>query len=661
MAADASSEVEVLLQFLDLGDYVSAFEQNEVRDVETLLLLTENDVKELVPSIGARRKLVTWMELENQQTHQDPHQQHNHFQPDPPQRQHPAGLSCSQPAPVHRQQVPAKIKTSWQEIQTNHFSRMKRVPHQSSQRREPTVEELFKMQQTVDEQGMEEMHTKYHVQVHGAGIPELKGSFKDLLFGAWKVLKNIETCRFIQPTPVQQYAISCCREGRDLIGVSQTGTGKTAAFLLPILSTLEVILVGNVGKPRGGNGLILSPTRELATQTYDECRKFASGTQITMVLLVGGEPMRLQIGKMREGAHLWHATPARLVDLLMQMETYDLQAMRYFVLDEADQMLQDGSQSATLRFLLEGFNIPPPGQKQTLIFAATMSPELMECARKLLAEEIIVQTEMSSPPNIRHNVLLVPRNEKPAQLTYILRDLPRDAQVLIFVSHTTTVDHLEQYLRPSLPPGYRVAGLSSSRLPKDRQVAIQQFKQRNIQYLIGTDILARGLDFPDLGFVINFDMPRNVAEYIHRVGRTGRMNRQGTAISFFDRQSDGHLEQQLLSYLREMKQPLPQWANSTLDTSEHPVNLRGKGKQRPSNFPPATGPSTGPQPRHWGPHPPYQPEVQRAEPSSSSQYNARNNASVPFGGRGTGAGATGPSRRFHHGPRQHDHDQSIFD
>eukprot|EP00667_Euglena_gracilis_P005865 EG_transcript_5916 len=633
MEEAGESDVAILLEHLGLADYAFCFAENEVHDVETLLLLTETDLREIIPQIGARRKLLTWMA--HQSSAPAPTAPSPAEQPQEPPRQ-PGGRPpqdmppVSGTPPVQRGAPPPKFAASWQEIQAKHFSRMRKAAQPTAVRKEPTIEELFGLQQAVDEHNMQEMHQKFRVQVHGRAPPQAKGSFDELLTDAYRIQKNIKACNFVQPTPVQQYAIACCREGRDLIGLSQTGTGKTAAFLLPILSTLDVILekLGR-GQLAGGSGLILSPTRELATQTYDQCRKFAHGTQITMALLVGGEPIKLQMDKMQRGALLWHATPARLADLLVRTEYFNLQAVRYLVLDEADQLLQDPSHSATIALLLENFGIPPPGKKQTLVFAATLHESLIGFAQGLLFDEILVRTEPTAPLNIRHNIVPTSRKDKPSQLLRILNGLPRDAQVLIFVNSTATVDNLQRFLEPNMPTGYRVEGLSSWRTPAQRHVAIEQFKKRDLQYLIGTDILARGLDFPDLGYVVCYDLPRNIPEYVHRVGRTGRMNRQGIAFSLFDRQVDRALEQQLRLYLQEQRQAVPSWMTSTVDVQEHSwdnLPRRGYGKGQYST--PAARPrgynnaaASANEDRPWGPRAAHQPNGQPAYASSSSPHH----------------------------------------
>eukprot|EP00668_Euglena_longa_P011463 GGOE01013867.1.p1 GENE.GGOE01013867.1~~GGOE01013867.1.p1 ORF type:complete len:635 (+),score=117.65 GGOE01013867.1:268-1905(+) len=542
------------------------------------------------------------------------------------------------------------IQDRWEQLQSNFGPGW--VPRPSVQRNEPSVNELRNLQQTVDDQSLEEIQHRYSVEIHGLRPPRPAETFQQGLRGAPRVQQNIEACAFKRPTPVQQYAIACCRDGRDLIAMSQTGSGKTAAFLLPILSALEMILTQQWVS--SGCGLILSPTRELATQTYDECRKFACGVPITMALLVGGEPASQQMQKMRQGAHLWHATPGRLIDLLMRTQTWDLQFVKYLVLDEADLMLQ-GSHNTALTFLLDSFNLPPPGKRQTLIFAATLTPELVAYAKRLVDKELFIKSGRQGL-NIRHIVHDVPRAQKPMQLLATLRSLPSDTQVLIFVNHLDTVDYLEEFLTPHMPTGCRVAGNSSRRAPAHRQRVIQQFKQRDIQCLIGTDVLARGLDFPDLECVICYDLPRHIAEYVHRVGRTGRMNHCGTAISFFDRQVDASLEQQLLAHLREQGQELPEWAQFTVDVPEYPMAV-GPCQD---NAQWGTGSSSQPSAGTGGWHAPWQ-----ADSHLRSAHNGTWASSTIGPGQqrgGPGLVATGPSRRNRPGRAQEaDRDLISFD
>eukprot|EP00667_Euglena_gracilis_P005539 EG_transcript_5576 len=534
--------VSVLLAELGLHAYVDVFELNEVRDFETLYSLREADFKELVPPVALRRKLLLWIEQQQQR-------------PGPG-----AAASLSRPLASPA----AEIQERWRELQATYFQGMRQTAP-STRRNEPSIRELRGLQQPVNVELEREIQQHYEVTVHGDNPPQPAVTFEAGMRGAPRVRHNVEECGFRRPTPVQQYAIACCRNGRDLIALSQTGSGKTAAFLLPILAAMEQVLDAGC-TISGGAGLLLSPTRELATQTYDECRKFASGTSISMVLLVGGEPTEPQVRKVRQGAHLWHATPGRLVDILVKTQTWDLHFVKYLVLDEADLMFE-GSHHATLRLLLDQFNVPPPGWRQTLIFAATLNAQLVDYARRLMQEELLIQSE-NQRLNVQHFVHDVPRGEKNQRLLATLQSLPQDAHVLIFVNHRATVDQLEAFLTPKLPRSCRVAGDSSTQPPEHRHRVILQFKKKELQYLIGTDVLARGLDFPELQYVICYDLPWTIAEFVHRVGRTGRMGQRGTAISFFDRRVDQHLEQQLLAYLREQEQDLPEWGRFTMEMAD---------------------------------------------------------------------------------------------
>ena len=336
------------------------------------------------------------------------------------------------------------------------------------------------------------------------------------------ILLAIQKAGYIRPTPVQAAAIPKVMQGNDLIGIAQTGTGKTAAFVLPMLHRLA--MAHYKGKPRGVNTLILAPTRELAIQIMENIRAYGPHLPVRVAAIYGGVDEEAQIKSLHRGVHIIVATPGRLLDLIGRHKL-DFTALEMLVLDEADRMLHMG-------FLpdIETIVGKLPKRRQTLMFSATLSKEVESLARRFQYQPKTVQIGKRSNPadTVAQCVYEVPVHLKNALLLELLKQ-PEMKRVLVFTRMKDGADRLNEFLKAAQ---VKSAKLHSSRSQEQRLQALQDFKDGKAQVLVATDIVARGIDIDGVTHVVNFDFPVNPEDYIHRIGRTGRAEAQGVAISF---------------------------------------------------------------------------------------------------------------------------------
>ena len=338
-------------------------------------------------------------------------------------------------------------------------------------------------------------------------------TFDELLLKP-EILKAVKDAGYKTPMLIQSDAIPVALEGRDLIGCAQTGTGKTAAFVLPILQLM--------GKGRRPQALVLAPTRELAIQIGDSITRYAKYLPVKSTTIYGGVPLGPQIRTLRRGVDIVVATPGRLLDHVRR-GNISLKPVRFVVLDEADRMLDMG-------FLPDVEQIMQyvPARQQTMLFSATMPSEIRRLASRYMQEVVRIDAAPPATPasGITHRVYAVPRSLKNRLLIQLLQDEPvRSA--LIFTRTRRGADHLANYLeRKSLS----VARLHSDRTQGQRQRALKGFRNGQYKILVATDIAARGLDIPIVSHVFNYDLPENVDDYVHRSGRTARA--EGTGFAF---------------------------------------------------------------------------------------------------------------------------------
>jgi len=322
---------------------------------------------------------------------------------------------------------------------------------------------------------------------------------------------------YTHPTPIQAEAIPVVLAGRDLIGCASTGTGKTAAFLLPILQRLHG---GTRGKLRA---LILSPTRELAMQIDEQALAFGYHVGLTAVTVVGGVEMRMQERALRAGAEIVAATPGRLLDH-MRFGYVDYSALEVLVLDEADRMLDMGF-LPDIRRILDKL----PAERQTLMFSATMPPEIRKLSDDILRDPVVIMVGARKPASgIAQSVYPVAQARKGRLLTTLLQ---REAMtsVLVFVKRKSDADQLARLVTRS---GVRATSIHSDRRQEDRIAALEAFRRGEYPVLVATDVAARGLDVEGISHIVNFDVPFSSDDYIHRAGRTARAGAVGEVMTF---------------------------------------------------------------------------------------------------------------------------------
>jgi len=345
------------------------------------------------------------------------------------------------------------------------------------------------------------------------------------------LLRALEKERFVAPTPIQQSTIPHLLAGRDLLGIAQTGTGKTAAFALPMLQLL--ISAPARAAHFATRALILAPTRELALQIEDSLRRLASQGPLRIVAILGGVSRFMQVQRMRGGADIVVGTPGRVCDLMATGEL-KLHQVRQFVLDEADRMLDLGF-IRDIRRIVAAL----PGERQSALFSATMPPEVAKLAGTLLRNSIRVDVARSAPATlpIEQHVHFVESAEKRALLGRLLAD-PALSRVIVF---TRTKHRANQVAEALDSVGVRVVALHGNKSQPVRQKALEQFRAGRARVLVATDIAARGIDVTGISHVINFDFPAQPEDYVHRIGRTARAGASGIAISFCDSAQQGAL------------------------------------------------------------------------------------------------------------------------
>ena len=331
--------------------------------------------------------------------------------------------------------------------------------------------------------------------------------------------KAVESAGYTTPTPIQEQAIPVVMAGRDVFGCAQTGTGKTAAFGLPILHRLH-----NEGPFRGGpRALILAPTRELAVQIEESIRTYSKGLKVRSVVLLGGVSIRPQIDQIRRGVDIVIATPGRLLDVV-EHRALNLSHIHTFVLDEADRMLDMGFMPS-IRQIVKLI----PTQRQTLFFSATLPREIRDLANSLLTDpvHIAVAPENTTTEMVDQRLYYVERDRKRALLAHLLND-DLEGSVLVF---TRTKRGADRVTKDLMKDGLKVASIHGDKSQTARQKALQDFKTGRTRVLVATDIAARGIDIAQLPYVVNYDVPEAAETYVHRIGRTGRAGRSGIAVT----------------------------------------------------------------------------------------------------------------------------------
>jgi ATP-dependent RNA helicase RhlE len=340
------------------------------------------------------------------------------------------------------------------------------------------------------------------------------------------IMAGVRALGYTKPTPIQLQAIPPIMQGRDIIGLAQTGTGKTAAFVLPILQRL-------IKGPRGRvRALIISPTRELAEQTAEAINDLGEQTKLQSVAIYGGVSMEQQTRQLIKGVEIIAACPGRLLDHLWK-GTVDLSHLEVLVIDEADRMFDMGflpSIRGILQCILH--------RRQTLLFSATMPSDIRRLVREIMHDPVTVQIGRTMPANtVSHSLYPVQQHLKTALLKELLRKTDTES-VLVF---TRTKHRASRVAQQLVRAGYRVTSLQGNLSQNQRQAALTGFRKGSFKILVATDIAARGIDVLSISHVINYDMPESTDDYIHRIGRTGRVNKSGDALTLVTNDDAGKI------------------------------------------------------------------------------------------------------------------------
>lgn len=358
------------------------------------------------------------------------------------------------------------------------------------------------------------------------------------------VLKALENEGYTAPTPIQQQAIPYVLEKRDLLGCAQTGTGKTAAFAIPLLQLMSQETPGVRKGPRNIRALILTPTRELAIQIQESFVAYGKFLDLKSLVVFGGVSQHPQTEALRRGVDILIATPGRLLDLISQ-NYITLRDVKYFVLDEADRMLDMGFVHDVKRVIIK-----LPEQRQTLFFSATMPPEIQTLANAILKNPAKVQVTpvSSTAETITQSIYFVDKQHKRDLLLHILKD-QSIRTVLVF---TRTKHGADKVVKDLNKADIAAEAIHGNKSQNARQRALSNFKSQQTRVLVATDIAARGIDIDDLTHVVNYELPNVPETYVHRIGRTGRAGANGIAISFCEREEKAYLKDILKLIAREI-------------------------------------------------------------------------------------------------------------
>jgi len=349
--------------------------------------------------------------------------------------------------------------------------------------------------------------------------------FEGSVFGKLdqKLQAAVKESGYEKPTPIQEQAIPYLLAGRDLIGIAQTGTGKTAAFMLPILHQLvKVRRPRHIGHPRA---LVLSPTRELAAQTAENVKRYSAHTNLPFACVFGGVSQFGQVKDIKKGAETVIACPGRLIDLMTQGIVY-LDQVECFVLDEADRMLDMGFLPDIKRIISK-----LPKARQSLFFSATMSPAIAKLAAELVVDPVKIEVSPETPTveKINQKAMFVEKAYKDSLLVHLLKTHPEWTKVIVFTKMRHGADRVNKKL---FRENISCAAIHSDKTQNQRTRALEGFRKGQIRVLVATDIASRGIDVPDVSCVVNMELPLETESYVHRIGRTARAGESGAAISF---------------------------------------------------------------------------------------------------------------------------------
>nr|ANG60505.1 vasa isoform 7 [Acipenser dabryanus] len=388
--------------------------------------------------------------------------------------------------------------------------------------------------------------------------------------------KNISKSGYVKPTPVQKHGIPIVLGGCDLMACAQTGSGKTAAFLLPILQQLmkDGVAASKFSELQEPEAIIVAPTRELINQIYLEARKFAYGTCVRPVVVYGGISTGYTIREVLKGCNVLCGTPGRLMDIIGRGKV-GLRKLRYLVLDEADRMLDMGFEPE-MRRLVASPGMPPNEERQTLLFSATYPEDIQKLAADFLKPGYIflaVGQVGGACSDVEQNVLQVTQYSKRDKLVEMLQTTGTE-RTMVFVETKRKADFIATFLCQEKIPTTSIHG---DREQREREQALGDFRTGKCPVLVATSVAARGLDIEHVQHVVNFDLPSSIDEYVHRIGRTGRCGNTGKAISFFDPESDTPIARSLVKVLSDAKQEVPAWLEEVAFSAHGTTGFNPRG------------------------------------------------------------------------------------
>jgi ATP-dependent RNA helicase RhlE len=394
------------------------------------------------------------------------------------------------------------------------------------------------------------------------------------------ILQSLKEEGYTTPTPIQAQAIPIVLEGTDLLGCAQTGTGKTAAFAIPIIQLLNANK--SFDKKRKVRSLIVTPTRELAIQIGDSFKAYGRHCGLTHTVIFGGVKQHAQTNALQNGVDILIATPGRLLDLMSQ-GFITLSNIEIFVLDEADRMLDMGFIHDVKKLIAK-----LPQKRQSLFFSATMPPEIVKLAGTILYQpkKVEVTPVSSTADTIRQFIYFVDKNNKNA----LLLDLLKNQDIKTVLVFTRTKHGADKIVKVLVKHEIKAQAIHGNKAQNARQAALNNFKAGTTRVLVATDIAARGIDVDELEYVINFDIPNIAETYVHRIGRTGRAGNKGTAFSFCDAEEKAYLKD--IEKLIAKKIPVADNPDYPL-VDHHPVKEPVKQFQRPQRKAPVAGAAAG--------------------------------------------------------------------
>lgn len=404
------------------------------------------------------------------------------------------------------------------------------------------------------------------------------------------ILRAVEEAGYEQPTEIQENSIPVVLKGKDILGCAQTGTGKTAAFAIPILQ--NIVRDKEKNDERNIKALIVAPTRELAIQIEENFAMYSKYLDIKDTVIFGGVNQSSQVRKIKAGVDVLIATPGRLLDLSNQKHV-DLKNVKYFVLDEADRMLDMGMIHDVKKIISR-----LPKERQNLLFSATMPKEVMKLVNSILKNPVKVEVQpvSSTAEIISQGVYHVPKKNKKSLLIHLLKD-ESIKSVIVFSRTKHGANKIAKDLEKA---GVAAVAIHGNKSQNQRQLALNNFKEGNIRVLVATDIAARGIDIDELSHVINYDLPDVAETYVHRIGRTGRAGASGVAITFCDEEEKAMfrsiekvigksipvLAEEEYEIIQPVVQPVQKKSNNQGNKNNKNRNYRGyRGNNRGSNKP----------------------------------------------------------------------------